>query len=65
MCRVCEQVKDLSPQAALQAIGKAGKMTPHLSKLLDRVLGTQVETEVDSAREAEAFRAMKRASDEE
>lgn len=65
MCGVCEQVKSMSQKSALNAISEEVSrrgMTKHLSTLMDRVLGTQVEEEIDTKREGRAFRAMKERS---
>ncbi len=62
MCTVCDQVKDIPTDKALSLIAaKVDQigLTTHLSKLMDKVLDTQVESTVDVAAEAKAFRAMK------
>jgi len=43
MCSVCEKVASLPQSKALEIIAKAMQKTatPHLDKLLDRVLGTE------------------------
>jgi hypothetical protein len=63
MCNVCKEIEDKTPAEALKIIGKAftkrGKMSSHLSSLMDRVLGTRVEEKVNTREESEAFKAMK------
>ena len=64
MCEICSKIKGLPPKTALQIIaakmmvGAGRPMDPHLSKVMDRLLGTFVEEEVDEEQEQAAFRAM-------
>lgn len=64
MCEICHQIKGLGPKMALRVIGEkmmvgSGRpMSRHLSQVIDRLLGTDVEEEVDSEKEKAAFSAM-------
>ena len=64
MCEICNEIEGLPPQLALRIIGArmlAGNgrpMSRHLSQVVDRILGTEVEDDVSHAAEEAAFRAM-------
>lgn len=65
MCSVCDEVKGKSQKEALNLISAAVTelgYNNHLSKLMDKVLGTQAEDPgTASKKEVDAFRAMKKA----
>lgn len=64
MCEICHQIEGLRPKQALQVIGAkmmvgSGRpMSRHLSQVIDRLLGTDVEEEIDRDKEKAAFSAM-------
>lgn len=61
MCSVCEKVKGMDVTSALNEVSRATakrSMSPHLSALVDRILGTSAEAEVDHDAEQAAFDGM-------
>jgi hypothetical protein len=61
MCEVCDEIKGLRPELALKIIATkmlVGSRNSHLSKVIDSLLGTSVEEEIDEEQEKTAFSAM-------
>lgn len=66
VCEICNEIEGLPPQLALHIIGvkllsvEGRVMSRHLSQVMDRILDTEVEGDVNHVAEEAAFRAMSR-----